>query len=252
MKRLSIRARRNVEMGAVMAAAGLLAVIGLVPAQASANTQPSPSGSPTVGTTPSVTTPTLATIPTTTVPRHTGPTTTVKAPVRVVAGPGNVAISNFAYSPASLNVSQGTTVTWTNTDPAPHGVTSDSGAFDSSPTNCSPAVASGCITPSGGTYHFTFPTAGTFTYHCRVHSFMHGTIVVAQTVATTTTRPPTGGGGTTTTVASGPGATTATTSASSALATTGAQSGSLIRIALIALLAGLVAVAAAGRRRVQD
>jgi plastocyanin len=34
------------------------------------------------------------------------------------------------------------------------------------------------ITPSGGTFSFTFMQPGTYTYHCTVHPYMKGTIVV--------------------------------------------------------------------------
>ena len=88
-----------------------------------------------------------------------------------------VNIQNFAYSPTPLTVAVGTTVTWTNKDPGPHSVTSDTGAFDSSPANCSSSGGTGCIQPTT-TFSNTFGTAGTFNYHCRVHSVMHGTIVV--------------------------------------------------------------------------
>jgi plastocyanin len=33
--------------------------------------------------------------------------------------------------------------------------------------------------PSGATFSFTFTKAGTFAYHCSIHSSMHGTIVVS-------------------------------------------------------------------------
>ena len=36
-----------------------------------------------------------------------------------------VSIANFAFSPATLDVRVGTTVTWTNNDPTPHTVTCD-------------------------------------------------------------------------------------------------------------------------------
>jgi plastocyanin len=100
-----------------------------------------------------------------------------------------VSIKNFAFSPTPLNVGVGTTVTWTNMDAAPHSVTSDTGAFDSSPTNCSPSGTTGCIQPNG-TFASTFNTAGTFAYHCRVHSFMHGSIVVGAPAVTVTSTTP--------------------------------------------------------------
>jgi amicyanin len=81
------------------------------------------------------------------------------------------AIGNFTFEPATLTVKVGTTVTWVNNTQVPHTATSDPGS----------AVQwdSGFLSP-GGTYSFTFTKAGTFTYHCTVHSYMHGTIVVTS------------------------------------------------------------------------
>jgi plastocyanin len=82
-----------------------------------------------------------------------------------------VAISMDAFSPVTVTFpgSAGVTVTWTNLDGVAHTVTSDNGAFTSS----------GTIAPNGGTYVLTFPTApGTYPYHCSIHPFMTGSIVV--------------------------------------------------------------------------
>ena len=77
----------------------------------------------------------------------------------------------FAFSPATITIKVGTTVTWTNNTSAPHTVTSDDGTtFDS-----------GLNTPigaNGGTFSFTFTKAGTFTYHCQIHPFMKATVIV--------------------------------------------------------------------------
>jgi plastocyanin len=81
-----------------------------------------------------------------------------------------VTIQNFAFSPASLNVAVGTTVTWTNKDSAAHTVTSDSNAWpDSGSLDTSKA------------FSFTFTKAGTFTYHCAIHPSMTATITVGGT-----------------------------------------------------------------------
>ncbi len=78
---------------------------------------------------------------------------------------------SFAFSPASLTIKAGTTVTWKNTTAAPHTVTSDDGkSFDSGSSNP--------ISPQSGTFSFTFTTAGTFAYHCAIHPTMKATIVV--------------------------------------------------------------------------
>ncbi|WP_241777745.1 cupredoxin family copper-binding protein, partial [Streptomyces sp. CT34] len=81
------------------------------------------------------------------------------------AAANHVTIAGFAFSPSTLTVSKGTTVTWTNEDRAPHTVTGSGGL--NSPT-----------LGSGGSYTFTFKTAGTFSYYCAIHPSMHGTVVV--------------------------------------------------------------------------
>ena len=79
-----------------------------------------------------------------------------------------VSISNFAFNPSITTVRVGTRVTWTNNDPTPHTVTSDSGSF-----------GSGTLA-TGQSFSLTFNTPGTFTYHCAIHPMMTGTIVVTQ------------------------------------------------------------------------
>lgn len=79
----------------------------------------------------------------------------------------NIEIKNFAFSPSTLTIKVGETVTWTNNDSTSHTVTSDSGN----------ELSSGSISPSQ-TYSHTFNTAGTFDYHCSIHSSMKGKIIV--------------------------------------------------------------------------
>ena len=80
-------------------------------------------------------------------------------------------IGSFGFSPASITIKVGTAVVWTNSTGAPHTSSSDAGS----------AVTwdSGLINP-GGTFSFTFTQVGTFHYHCNVHPYMHGTIVVTS------------------------------------------------------------------------
>ena len=80
-----------------------------------------------------------------------------------------VTIDDFAFAPASITVPVGSTVTWTNKDEEPHNVVSNDGT-----TFHSPGMG------TGGTYSFTFPTAGTFDYVCGIHPMMHGTVVVTK------------------------------------------------------------------------
>lgn len=78
----------------------------------------------------------------------------------------DISIKNMDFSPATLTVKSGTTVTWTNNDSYAHTVTSKTNAFDS-----------GDIT-SGKTFSFTFSAAGTYNYFCSLHPAMTGSIVV--------------------------------------------------------------------------
>ena len=80
--------------------------------------------------------------------------------------PASVSIAGFSFSPATLRVKKGATVTWTNTDSAPHTVTGDQGG-----------ETSGTLA-QGQSYSFTFDALGTFPYHCRFHSGMRGTVEV--------------------------------------------------------------------------
>lgn len=173
-------ARRRGTIAAGVFAAGTLA-IALTAAPASARAHPeTPSTGPIVvqaGPSSSTTTapPTTATAPLTDpfAPVASGPRTAATAHVSIV---------DFGFSPASITVSAGTTVVWTNTGQSIHSVTSDTGAFDSSPS-CPDGP---CIDPSG-TYSHTFTTAGTFAYHCRVHANMTAVVVVNPAPTTTTT-----------------------------------------------------------------
>jgi plastocyanin len=76
----------------------------------------------------------------------------------------SVSIKDMVFSPASLSVSAGTTVTWYNYDAVDHTVTADDASFDS-----------GNI-PMGGKYSKTFTSAGTFSYHCTLHPEMKATV----------------------------------------------------------------------------
>lgn len=119
-------------------------------------------GSSTAGSAGTASTPTPA------------PTPTIAQPTLTPA-PGStqvVLITNnsdgsFGFTPATLEIRAGTTVVWKNMSSVPHTVTSDDGTtFDSGTL----AV--------GGTFRFTFKTAGTFSYHCNIHPYMRSAIIV--------------------------------------------------------------------------
>jgi plastocyanin len=98
-------------------------------------------------------------------PTATATTTAATTPTASSQSGSSVSISDFAFSPAALTASVGTTVTWTNKDSVTHTVTDDKGAFNHS-------------VPPGQTFKFTFTKAGTYTYHCSIHPSMRATVVV--------------------------------------------------------------------------
>ena len=118
----------------------LLAGLYLTACGGSSYTAPSPSPTPT--------------------PTPTGTTATVT----IVSGASTR--TNTAYSPDSVNVSVGTTVTWMNNDSTTHDSTAVNRSF-----------ATGSIAP-GRSASFQFQSAGRFDYYCTIHPGMVGTVNV--------------------------------------------------------------------------
>ena len=81
-------------------------------------------------------------------------------------GGAAVAIVDFAFDPALTGVAVGNTVTWTNHGTESHTVTADDSSF-----------TSGALVP-GESFSATFAANGSYTYRCRIHPSMTGTIVV--------------------------------------------------------------------------
>jgi plastocyanin len=77
-----------------------------------------------------------------------------------------VKIDNFSFSPATVTVPAGTTVTWTNRDDVPHTVVSTDGAFKSK------------VLDTDEKFSFTFSKPGTHPYFCSIHTKMTGKVVV--------------------------------------------------------------------------
>jgi plastocyanin len=95
------------------------------------------------------------------------------ATLAVASGAGTVAVADFSFTPASITVDVGDTVTWTNSGPdEPHTATANDGSFDT-----------GEIAVGASASH-TFDQAGTFAYVCSIHpDQMSGTVTVASTGA---------------------------------------------------------------------
>lgn len=83
------------------------------------------------------------------------------------SGPASITIDNFAFSPATLTVPPGATVTVVNKDTAAHTVTAADKSFDT-----------GTIAP-GATKTFNAPNKpGTYGYKCTIHPFMTAGLTV--------------------------------------------------------------------------
>jgi amicyanin len=100
-----------------------------------------------------------------------GMATAQQASFRNVSGGSMVNIDNFSFSPKSLTVKAGATVTWMNHDDIPHNVVSTEKKF-SSP-----------VLDTDQNFSFSFQEPGSYPYYCKIHPTMTGTIVVEKEVA---------------------------------------------------------------------
>jgi len=99
---------------------------------------------------------------------------TITTTISVFSQEGSVSIAPGAanpnndqsFDPPQISVPTGSMVFWTNDDSIQHTVTSDEGLFDAGP-----------ISP-GNTFENTFDSAGEFSYHCAIHPFMTGVVLV--------------------------------------------------------------------------
>ena len=83
------------------------------------------------------------------------------------AGTVEVAIKDFAFAPAQITAKVGDVVAFSNGDTTAHTATLDDGS-----------CTTGNIVP-GTTGALVFTAAGTYPFHCAIHSSMKGTITVS-------------------------------------------------------------------------
>ncbi len=85
-----------------------------------------------------------------------------------VAGSTLVFIRSFLFVPATVHVKAGESVAWVNCEPTsiPHTSTSDGAGWES-----------GSLAPNEA-FVRTFPTVGSYPYHCLIHPNMKATVVV--------------------------------------------------------------------------
>jgi plastocyanin len=156
---------RKIYLAALLIATGVLAACGgptsatpATPATATPATATPATATPATAS-PATVAPAMSGTPAMSMPATQSPT---GAPVAT----STVAITNFAFSPATVTVKAGTTVTWTNKDEEAHTVTAQDKSFASPPLD------------AGQTYTHTFTAPGTYAYLCTIHPFMTAVVVV--------------------------------------------------------------------------
>ena len=75
-------------------------------------------------------------------------------------------IDNFQFTPDPINLPAGGKLIWSNKDGAEHTVVSDTGQFRSQ------------VLAQNDIFSVTLAAPGTYSYHCSLHPFMKGQIVV--------------------------------------------------------------------------
>ncbi|MGH2808751.1 MAG: plastocyanin/azurin family copper-binding protein [Actinomycetota bacterium] len=134
------------------------------PSPQPSTTTASPTPSPSVTTTPSP---------------EPAPTATAEPRVRGVSrstlGQAGITVSatDDVFTPETIRIDPGDTVSWSNDGETVHTVTADNGSFDSG------------TMAAGDTFTFAFRDAGTYSYYCAVHGAaggvgMAGTVIVGN------------------------------------------------------------------------
>ncbi|OXM66014.1 cupredoxin domain-containing protein [Amycolatopsis vastitatis] len=90
-----------------------------------------------------------------------------------------VMMQNYAFSPASLTVRVGDTVTWMQHDEAPHDVV----------TTSAPVAFRSPRLSAGQSWSYTFQQPGTYAYYCSVHPDMRASVTVLPAPATAAPKP---------------------------------------------------------------
>jgi len=79
-----------------------------------------------------------------------------------------VTIDNFTFTPQTLTVKVGTTITWTNHDDIPHAVMSENADFHSKALD------------TDDSFSYTAAKPGTYSYFCSLHPRMTAKVVVEE------------------------------------------------------------------------
>ena len=78
-----------------------------------------------------------------------------------------IEISDFKFDPGTVAADAGAEISWTNGDQAPHTATADDSSFDTGTLD------------RGDDATVKFDEPGTYSYYCRFHPFMKGTVEVS-------------------------------------------------------------------------
>jgi plastocyanin len=104
----------------------------------------------------------------------TSPPASAQAPTSATSV--NISIKGFAFNPASITIVIGVnnTVVWTNNDAVTHTVTAADNSYG------------GTLSPHS-TFTHTYAAPGVYNYHCSIHTYMKGSVIVLAGPATSTT-----------------------------------------------------------------
>ncbi|CAN5662976.1 hypothetical protein BH23PAT2_BH23PAT2_06280 [soil metagenome] len=92
-------------------------------------------------------------------------------PTEIQSGTVSIDIMDFNFSPETIRVEPGTTVTWTNRDTASH---------DVHPDQPSDSFARSELLAQGESYSVTFDEVGEYSYFCTPHPYMQATVIVEE------------------------------------------------------------------------
>jgi plastocyanin len=154
---------------------------------------------------------------------------TASAPKAHKSASASVTMGDLFFSPSTVSIAVGDTVTWRNTGQAPHNATADDGSFATATLN------------NGQSASHTFTQAGTFSYTCTIHPQMKGTVRVLASSSGGSG----GGGGASSSSSSGTSESSAVASPGAAgdgntLPMTGMAAGALALVGLAMLGCGLL------------
>jgi amicyanin len=159
-------------------------------------------------------------------------------PKAVAAASGSVTIADFSFTPGTITIDVGDTVTWNNNGPTPHSATANDGSFDT-----------GILRKDQSGSH-TFAQAGTYSYICTPHPYMKGTVVVqaAQSGGGDTSGSGSGAAAGDTGSTDGTGAEAAESDEGPSLPNSGADSGALLVLGALMLVLGIAVHRRTGER----